>query len=97
MNANQYSSLYQQETVSRWEQSTSWCEYFSLLWMDFTYYWEESFDFGRIQERIAYVLDHFSISISVRSVLFAVAIVVTMSADCCVSYLLIPCRWTKSF
>lgn len=67
MNANQYSALYQQETVSRWEQSTSWGEYFSLLWMDFTYYWEESFDFGRIQERISYVLDHFSISISVRS------------------------------
>lgn len=78
MNANQYSSLYQQENVSRWEQSTSWCEYFSLLWMDFTYYVEESFDFVRIQEQISYVLDNFSISISVRSFVCCLAAVVVL-------------------
>lgn len=41
---------------------------------------EESFDFVRIQEQISYVLDNFSISISVRS--FVCCLAAVGCADC---------------
>lgn len=65
-NLSRYTFLFQDtETISRWEQSTSWSEYFSLLWMDFSVSWQEMMDRLQCKEHMLYFLDHFSISISV--------------------------------
>lgn len=62
---NLYDSFYIDEPVSRWEQSTSWSDYFYLLYTDASVYIEENFSSDQIKEATIYLLDSFSIKISV--------------------------------
>lgn len=63
--SQRYQSIRFSDETSRWQQSTSWGDYFTLLWMDFRSLVADELDCNLLKERMIYFLENFHVKITV--------------------------------